>query len=174
MMPEATMSPDVQVALHVLTLTEKGIQCATPAAPRVPFWLPRGSYVSWLHPPEPGAFVTAVIPSWLAAKHRQLVGDVAYKRVRDEQPIAKEYTMTDTPEDAGHGALFKNDKKEKPSHPDYRGDCTIKGRKFWMSAWIKEGQKGKYMSLAFRQAEDTDGKPSKPTRAALASAGDPF
>jgi hypothetical protein len=82
--------------------------------------------------------------------------------------------MTDTPEDAGHGALFKNDKKEKPSHPDYRGDCTVKGRKFWLSAWIKEGQKGKYMSLTFRQAEDTEGKPSKPTKAALASAGDPF
>ena len=47
--------------------------------------------------------------------------------------------MTDRQEDAGSGALFKNDKKEKPSHPDYQGDCTIRGRKFWMSAWIKEG-----------------------------------
>ena len=67
--------------------------------------------------------------------------------------------MTDIPEDAGHGALFKNDKKEKPSHPDYRGDCTIDGRKFWMSAWIKEGQKGKYMSVAFRPAEGEAAKP---------------
>jgi hypothetical protein len=84
--------------------------------------------------------------------------------------------MTDTPEDAGHGALFKNDRKEKPSHPDYRGDCTIKGRKFWMSAWIKEGAKGKYMSVAFRQAEEEAAKPTpKPQAKAPAPADDiPF
>ena len=38
--------------------------------------------------------------------------------------------MQEKQEDAGKGALFKNDKKEKPSHPDYKGDVTIKGRKF--------------------------------------------
>jgi hypothetical protein len=81
--------------------------------------------------------------------------------------------MNDRPEDAGHGALFKNLKKEKPAHPDYQGDCTIKGRKFWMSAWIKEGAKGKYMSVAFRQAEDkpTETKPKPP---ATADADIPF
>jgi hypothetical protein len=77
--------------------------------------------------------------------------------------------MNDRPEDAGHGALFKNLKKEKPTHPDYQGDCTIHGKKFWMSAWIKEGQKGKYMSVAFRQAEDkpaeTKPKPKTPATA---------
>jgi hypothetical protein len=85
----------------------------------------------------------------------------------------KELAMTDTPEDAGHGALFKNDKKEKPSHPDYRGDCTIEGRKFWMSAWIKEGQKGKYMSVAFRPAEGEAAKPKpKPQVKAAGKADD--
>jgi hypothetical protein len=33
--------------------------------------------------------------------------------------------MPDDPEAAGTGALFKNDRKEKPSHADYRGDITI-------------------------------------------------
>jgi hypothetical protein len=124
-----------------------------------------------LDAPAVGTLGTAIVPSWLVAKHRQLVGDVAYERVRHERKIAKEFTMmTDTSEDAGHGALFKNDKKEKPSHPDYRGDCTIKGRKFWMSAWIKEGQKGKYMSVAFRPAEEeAKPKPSvKPKVTAVA------
>jgi hypothetical protein len=89
--------------------------------------------------------------------------------------IAKELAMTDTPEDAGHGALFKNDKKEKPSHPDYRGDCTIKGRKFWMSAWIKEGAKGRYMSVAFRPAEEeAKPKPSAKPKAAAAADDVPF
>jgi hypothetical protein len=31
------------------------------------------------------------------------------------------------------GALFRNDKKQGPSHPDYRGDVTIDGQKFWVS-----------------------------------------
>jgi len=52
------------------------------------------------------------------------------------------------------GALFRNDKKEKPSHPDYRGDVIIEGRKFWLSGWIKEGQKGKYLSLSVRPVEE--------------------
>ena len=81
--------------------------------------------------------------------------------------------MTDRQEDAGSGALFKNDKKEKPSHPDYQGDCTIRGRKFWMSAWIKEGQKGKYMSVAFRPAEGEAAKPKpKPQVKAAGKADD--
>ena len=43
-------------------------------------------------------------------------------------------SMSDMPEDAGTGALFKNDRKEKPSHPDYRGNAMIKGKKFWVKA----------------------------------------
>ena len=66
---------------------------------------------------------------------------------------------------AGTGALFKNDKREKDTHPHYRGDCTIHGKKFWVSAWIKEGQKGKYMSLAFRRADEKDEKPSATVKA---------
>ena len=62
--------------------------------------------------------------------------------------------MSDRPEDAGRGALFKNDKKEKPSHPDYRGDITIEGRKFWLSGWIKEGSRGKFLSISARPAEE--------------------
>lgn len=48
------------------------------------------------------------------------------------------------------GALFKNDRKEKDSHADYQGSATINGVEFWISSWIKEGQKGKFMSLAFK------------------------
>jgi len=82
--------------------------------------------------------------------------------------------MTDRPEDAGHGALFKNDKKEKPSHPDYKGDVTIHGKKFWISAWLKPSEKTgkKYMSLAFRRAEEEqDTAPAKSTPKRTGSAG---
>ena len=51
--------------------------------------------------------------------------------------------------------MFKNEQKEKPSHPDYKGDVVIRGRKFWISAWIKTSEKTgkKFMGLAFREAE---------------------
>ena len=49
------------------------------------------------------------------------------------------------------GALFKNTKKEKESHPDYRGECVIAGVKYEIAAWIKASKAGnKYMSLSFQ------------------------
>ena len=58
----------------------------------------------------------------------------------------------------GQGALFKNTEKKSEKHPDYRGDITIGGAKFWLAAWIKEGKNGKYMSVnATPKEEKTDG-----------------
>ena len=64
--------------------------------------------------------------------------------------------MTDRPEDAGDGALFKNREKSKPSQPDYFGKAEIEGRSYLVSAWIKDSKKNpgqKYMSLSFRLDE---------------------
>ena len=53
------------------------------------------------------------------------------------------------------GALFNNDKKEKPTHPDMRGSSTIvspSGEVFevWTSGWIKRSKAGQeFISLAF-------------------------
>jgi len=52
------------------------------------------------------------------------------------------------------GILFKNDKKEKDSHPDYKGSITVDGEEYWLSAWIKRGERGTFMSLAVKPKEE--------------------
>jgi hypothetical protein len=51
------------------------------------------------------------------------------------------------------GTLFKNDKREKDTHPHATGTALIDGVEYWVSAWTKEGAKGKFQSLAFKPKE---------------------
>ena len=60
------------------------------------------------------------------------------------------------------GVLFKSDRKEKPTHPDYRGSIVVNGDNYWISGWIKEGKNGKFMGLAVSPKEDQPQPQSKP------------
>ena len=51
------------------------------------------------------------------------------------------------------GSLFKNERREKDSHPNATGTALIGGVEYWVSAWTKEGAKGKFQSLAFKVKE---------------------
>ena len=61
------------------------------------------------------------------------------------------------------GILFKNDKKESSNHPDYKGEIDVDGKKYWLSAWIKQGAKGKFMSLSVKP-KDASAKRTPPPR----------
>jgi hypothetical protein len=46
------------------------------------------------------------------------------------------------------GVLFKSDKRDNEKAPHYKGNITVDGKDYWLSAWIKEGKSGKFMGLA--------------------------
>lgn len=51
------------------------------------------------------------------------------------------------------GSSFKNDKKEKPTQPDYNGSARIGGVEYWISTWVKDSNGKKYFSHAFKQKQ---------------------
>jgi len=67
------------------------------------------------------------------------------------------------------GTLFKNDKRETDNHPHATGTALIGGVQYWVSAWTKEGAKGRFQSLSFKPKEERAAEirrePSKPTYA---------
>jgi hypothetical protein len=51
------------------------------------------------------------------------------------------------------GSLFKNNRKEKDTHPDRTGKCRIGGVDYWISGWVKQKDDGQqWLSLAFKIA----------------------
>jgi hypothetical protein len=56
------------------------------------------------------------------------------------------------------GSLFTNERKEKETHPDWQGTCKVDGKEYWISAWEKEGAKGKFFSLAFKSKDQAFSK----------------
>lgn len=54
----------------------------------------------------------------------------------------------------GSGNLFRNDKGDNPKRPDYKGDITLGGVQYELSGWLKDGKRGKFLSLSGKVKED--------------------
>lgn len=48
------------------------------------------------------------------------------------------------------GTLFRNDRKEKDTHADYNGTIIVDGKEYYLNAWLKDGQSGKFFSLSVK------------------------
>lgn len=57
----------------------------------------------------------------------------------------------------GRGSLFQNDRKQKDTHPDWKGEINIDGKIYEIASWLKEGKKGGFHSLLV-----TEKKPFEP------------
>ncbi len=66
------------------------------------------------------------------------------------------------------GALFKNEKKENESQPDYTGNINVKGTEQRISAWLNTSKSGiKYLSIKCSDPmpREDAGAPSAPAPA---------
>jgi len=58
----------------------------------------------------------------------------------------------------GSGVLFRNDRKERDTHPDYTGSITLPdGTEHWFKAWLKEGSRGKFLSVQIGDPKEERG-----------------
>jgi len=57
------------------------------------------------------------------------------------------------------GVLFKNDRKEKETQPYYTGNITLGGKEKRLAAWLKDGQRGKFMSLQVSDFQEQQAAP---------------
>jgi hypothetical protein len=55
----------------------------------------------------------------------------------------------------GSFSLFKNDKQGNEKRPDYTGEgVSLDGTPIKVSAWLKDGAKGKFMSCKFEHKSE--------------------
>lgn len=73
------------------------------------------------------------------------------------------------------GMLAKNDRKQKETHPDYRGTINIEGVEYWLSGWLKTGKEGgklagqKFFSLSAQPKDAAPAAAPKPAAAPAAA-----
>ena len=56
------------------------------------------------------------------------------------------------------GAVWKNSKREKDTHPHWTGTAMVDGVEYWVSAWKKRddaGEKAPSISFTFKLKEET-------------------
>jgi hypothetical protein len=57
------------------------------------------------------------------------------------------------------GFLSRNTNKSKPDDRDYQGSLTVAGVQYWLSGWVKENERGKFLKLAVKPKAAEQAKP---------------
>jgi hypothetical protein len=69
--------------------------------------------------------------------------------------------MNEQYDNTNRGVLFRNDKGDNESRPDYRGKLNIEGTEYWISGWVKTPKSGgqKFLSLTVKPVEQQQAPP---------------
>jgi hypothetical protein len=95
---------------------------------------------------------------WLRREALDFLIDLSQRFGAPTEPITLrdssigDHVMADKQHD-NSGILFRNHDKSGERDRDYKGEATISGVEYWMSGWIKEGKKGKFMTFSFKQKD---------------------
>lgn len=74
-------------------------------------------------------------------------------------------------DNTNRGSIWKNEKKDKDTHPDFTGSLNVGGVEYWVSAWKrKEGAAAKAPALSF-SIKAKDGVRPAPERDIVAPSG---
>jgi len=91
---------------------------------------------------------------WLSHQALEYLKNVSQKSGAPDGPvILGDSTIGDcTLEKSGNnrGTLVRNNNKHDERDRDYYGSITVAGVEHWVSGWVKEGKKGKYLSLSVK------------------------
>ena len=69
------------------------------------------------------------------------------------------------------GSIWKNDKKEKDTHPDFTGKLDVEGVEYWVSAWKRKpdaGPKAPALSFSVKRKDEAPQRERTPAPAAPA------
>jgi len=67
-------------------------------------------------------------------------------------------------DNTNRGSIWKNDKKDTESHPDFTGSINVEGKEYWVSAWKRKpdaNPKSPALSLSVKPKEDKQSSPSQ-------------
>lgn len=70
-------------------------------------------------------------------------------------------------DNTNRGSIWKNEKKDKDTHPDFTGSLNVGGVEYWVSAWKrKEGAAAKAPALSFsvKPKDEKAASPAPKTR----------
>ncbi len=69
-------------------------------------------------------------------------------------------------DNTNRGVLFINDRKERDTQPDRTGSINIEGVEYFLDGWIKDGSKGKFLSLSVKRKDKQPEAPQRQERPA--------
>jgi len=70
-------------------------------------------------------------------------------------------------DDTNRGAIWKNDSKEKETHPDFTGSLNVEGVEYWVSAWKRGPDKPKNhpaLKFTIRRKDDQPAPAPEPAQ----------